>query len=291
MWTHRQYRRFAPRLFRRRAIAVLGLTFLVALVPELFRRGVGFVPEPNPSWIPVLVLAARDGTNGFLLGLISSAAGFAIGSEITGVGLASASSRLDSGPNLMAFAMCLLVSWIASWHLRRQADFQARIHSVTARAGEAETTARSLRDAAIMLRARVDRAATSLSFLREVAESLEGSDPAAAAQAAADLTLARTGVAAVAVKVGGDLNRLLAVRDARGPHVLTPLVLREADLAVPIRSGNDRIGAIVLWGIPASGLDEAAMHDLEVIASWCVPALTVAARRPADTVGHVRRAS
>jgi hypothetical protein len=73
--------------------------------------------------------------------------------------------------------------------------------------------------------------------------------------------------------------------------VLTPLAQRDADVKVPIRDGNRRVGVIALWGIPRSGLDDATRHDLEVIASWCVPALAVAAWRPEEPAGNVRRVS
>src|SRR5258705_433047 len=127
-------------------------------------------------------------------------------------------------------------------------------------------------------------------FLRDVATRLEGTDPVAAAEAAADLALARTGACAVAVKVGtGGFSRLLAVRDARGPETLAPLVIRDADLTVPIRKGNDPIGVLALWGVPRSGLDDATAHDLAVIASWCTPALAVAEWRPEEPANPARR--
>jgi hypothetical protein len=71
---------------------------------------------------------------------------------------------------------------------------------------------------------------------------------------------------------------------------LAPLELREADLTVPIRNANDRVGVIALWGTPRSGLDDATAHDLAVIASWCAPALAVAAWRRDEAAGPVRSA-
>ena len=131
---------------------------------------------------------------------------------------------------------------------------------------------------------------TSLSFLRDVAARLEGTDPTAAAEGAIDLALARTGASAAAVKVGmGGFQRLLAVRDARGPSAVTPLALQSADLTVPIRNGNDRVGVIALWGIPPSALDKAAANDLEIIASWCARVLTGPASGPSEPAAKERR--
>jgi hypothetical protein len=201
----------------------------------------------------------------------------------------TALSRLDSGPNLIAFGACLAVSWVASWHLRRHADLCERQRTLSDRAAEAEAIVVTLRDLVSTLRARVDRTWTSLSFLRDVAARLEGMDPVGAAEAAAELALARTGAYAAAVNVGRGGSRRLAVRDARGPDALTPLALRDADLTVPIRNGHGPVGTIVLWGIPRSGLGDATAHDLEVIASWCLPALASASLGPDEAVGRTWR--
>jgi hypothetical protein len=265
----------------RRALDALVLAVALAFLPELVGARAGAVLEPHPGWIAVLVLAVRYGSGGFFGGLITAAVAVGVGSMAAGTGLAASWSRLDSGPNLIAFGACLMVSWIASWHLRRQADLAERLRTLADGAAEAETAIATLRAVVATLRARVDRASTSLSFLRDVAARLEGTDPVAAAEGAADLALARTGASAAAVKVGhGGLQRFLAVRDASGHQALTPLARGGVDLSVPIRYGNDRIGDITLLGIPHSALGEAAVHDLTVIASWCGPAVATAARRP-----------
>ena len=291
MWISRPPDGRARPVLRRRALDAFGLAVVFGFLPELARSR-GLVIEPHPGCIAVLVLAARDGSGGFFAGLIATAAVVAAGSAIAGTGLVTSWSSLDSGPNLIAFGACLAVSWVGSWHLRRHADLGERLRTVSDRAAEAEVTIGALRDVVATLRARVDRTSTSLSFIRDVAARLEGSDPVAAAEGAADLALARTGACAVEVKVGrGGFQRLLAVRDAREPGVLTPLALRDADVKVPIRNGNHLVGVIALWGVPRSGLDEATAHDLEVIASWCVPALAVAAWRPEEPAESARRVS
>jgi uncharacterized coiled-coil protein SlyX len=290
MWISRETAGKSRSALRRRALDAFGLAAVFGFLPELARAR-GVVLEPHPGWIAVLILAARDGSGGLFAGLIAGAAAIAAGSAIAGTGLATWSS-LDSAPNLIAFGACLIVSWVASRHLRRDTDLGERLRAVSDRAAAAEATIGALRDVIATLRARVDRTSNSLSFVRDVAARMEGSDPVAAAEGAADLALARTGAYAAEVKVGsGAFQRLLAVRDAREPGVLTPLALRDADVKVPIRDGNHRVGVIALWGIPRPGLDDATAHDLEVIASWCVPALAVAAWRPAEPADSVRRVS
>ena len=289
MWTSRpQLRQVWPAL-KRLALDAFGLAIVLALLPELARVRAGVVLEPHPGWIAVLILAARHGSGGFFAGLVATAGAIGIGSAVAGAGPVASWSHLDSGPNLIAFGACLTVSWVASLHLRRQADLGERLRALSHRAAAGEASIEAFRDVVATLRARVDRTSTSLSFLRDVATRLEGTDPVAAAEAAADLALARTGACAATVHVGiGGYHRLLAVRDARGPGALAPLALRDADRTVPIRKGDDRIGAIALWGIPRSRIDDAMTHDLAVIASWCMPAVAIAAWRPEETAVHAR---
>lgn len=271
---------------RRRALEAIGFAVACGLLPELARTRLGGVLEPHPGWIAVAVLAARDGAGGLLAGLVATAFAVGIGSAVAGNGLAAV-YVLDSGPNLIAFGSCLLVSWAASWHLRRQADLTERLRTLSDRATEAKTTIEALSEAVAMLRRRVDRTSTSLSFVREVAGHLMGGDPVAAAEAAADLALARTGASAAAIRVGvGRSRHLLAVRDARGSRGLAPLALYGADRSEPIRNGSVEIGDLTLWGIPGPAVDEAMEHDLEVVASWCAPALSAAAWRGGETVGR-----
>ena len=193
---------------------------------------------------------------------------------ITSTSFAATWARIDSGENAVALGACLLVSWVGTWHQRRAADLDERRRTLTARVSDAEATIATLRDVVARLRARADRTATSLSFLREAASRLDGDDPVAAAEGAVDLALARTGARAAEVRVVREgARRRLALRDARGPQTLEPLEAGDADVNVPIRDGGDVLGVLALWDLPRSGLDVAAERDLAVIASWCVPAL------------------
>jgi hypothetical protein len=277
---------------RRLALEALALAAALAFLPELAGVRAGAVLEPQPGWVAVLVLAARYGSGGFFAGLIAAAFAVGIAAAVAGAGLGAAGNRLASGSNLIAFGACLVVSWVGSWHLRRQANLAERLRAFSARAAQAEATAETLHGVVGRLRARADRTSSSLSFLRDAAARLEGTDPVAAAEGAADLALSRTGASAATVEVGmSGFRRLMAVRDARGAEGLAPLALDDADLTVPIRNGIDRLGVIALWGIPGSKLDDATAHDLGIIASWFARSLTAAAARSERTTGHVLRAT
>jgi len=260
------------------SLEAAGLAIAFALLPELAGPRTGAL-QPHPGWIAVLVLSARAGGGGFFAGLLAAAGAVAVGTAVTTGSVAGAWVGLDSGPNLVAFGACLAVSWVASWHLRRQVKLRERLGKLSERISETEAANQALREVVGALRARVDRAATSLSFLRDVAARLDGTDPVAAAEGAADLALARTGASAAMVQVGmGGVRRPLAIRDARGPGALSPLEPLEADLTVPIRNGIP-VGTLTLWGVPRSGLDDATSNDLAIIASWCLHALAPAAWR------------
>jgi uncharacterized coiled-coil protein SlyX len=292
MWTSRQPDRQIRPGLRRRALDAFGLAVVLGFLPELVGAHAGLVFQPHPGWIAVLVLAALYGSGGLFTGLIAAAGAVGIGSVVAGTGLTSLWGGLQSGPNLIAFGACLAVSCVASWHLRRQLNLSELVSTLSNRTTEAEATIETLRDVVATLRTRVDRTSTSLSFLHDVAARLEGTDPVAAAEGAVDLVLARTGACAAAVHAGiGGFQRPLAVRDARGPKALAPLVLGDADLTAPVHNGNDRVGAIVLWGIAPGGLDDATAHDLAVIASWCGPVIASAAWRPEEAAARAREAS
>jgi hypothetical protein len=261
----------APRAL---ALEALGLAVFLGFLPQLAGSRSGMALAPHPGWIAVLVLTARYGSRGLFAGLIAVAGAVVGAAVITRTGFPALWNMLHSGPSLIAFGGCLAVSWIASGHLRRQAALTGRVHVLRQRWGEAREVIVTLRTTVATLRGRVDRTSSSLSFVRDAAARLGGRDPVAAAQAAADLALARTGASAAAVRVGpGGFHHLLAVRDTRWPRTLQPLDARNADLSVPIRDGNECLGVLTLWGVSGSDGDEATTHELAVIASWCAAAL------------------
>ncbi len=188
MWTSEQAGGGSRPTPRRLALDALGLAVALAFLPELAAARYGSVLDPHPGWLAVLVLAARYGSGGLFTGLVAAAGAVRIASALAGPGLETSWRHLESGPNLIAFGACLIVSWIAARQLRRQAQLSERLRALLDRAIEANTMVESLHDVVATLRARVDRTATSLSFLRDVAARLEGTDPVAAAEAAAELS-------------------------------------------------------------------------------------------------------
>ena len=283
MWTSNPPHHRPRRALGRRTLDAVALAVALVFLPELLASRAGMALEPHPGWIAVLILAARYGSTGLFTGLVTAASAAGIGSLVGGAGLVALWNRLDSGPNLIAFGACLAVSAVASLHLRNQADLCERVAVLSDRAAKAEAATEAMRGVVAVLRARVDRTSTSLSFLRDVAARMEGIDPVAAAEGAADLALARSGACAVAVHVGTHgWQRVLAARDARGPKAIAPLAACEADLTVPIVNGSDRVGSIALWGIPGPAVDEPTAHDLAVIASWCAPALAIVGWHPEE---------
>jgi hypothetical protein len=277
----------APATLAPRALETTTLVAACALVPELLRPHAAALLEPHPGWIAVLILSARYGPGGFLAGAAATVAAIGIGAALAGTGAAAALSRIGSQADLYALGAGLLVSWVAAVQLRRQAGMRERMLALSDRAVVAEGAALALRDTVATLRARVDRSSASLSFLRAAASRLEGGDPVAAAEGAADLALVRTGASAVAIHAGaGALRHLLAARDSRHPGVPAPPEDHGVDLHVPIRSGDEQVGGIHVTGIPPSAIDPTTMHDLTVIASWCGPAVAVAREpRPAACTG------
>ena len=262
----------------------VALAVVFALIPAWAIARAGMVLTPHPGWIAVLVVSARHGGSGFLIGLLVAALAVGLGSAVAGA--APWQGRFDTGPDLIALGACILVSWVASWHVRREEELRERLRVVADQAAQSDATIEALREVVKRLRERVDRTSTSLSFLREAAARLEGTDPTAAVEAAADLALARTGACGAAVRVrNDDTEQLLAVRDARGQGELAPLQRHEAQVTVAIHVGHERVGDIALWGLPSVKLDKATTHDLEVIASWCAPAMTMARWLPAGTAG------
>src|SRR6058998_2948085 len=105
----RQPRRQVGPAPMRRALDALVLAVALAFLPELAGARAGAVLEPHPGWIAVLVLAARYGSGGFFTGLIAAAGAVGVSAAVAGTGLLTSLSRLDSGPNLIAFGACLAV--------------------------------------------------------------------------------------------------------------------------------------------------------------------------------------
>jgi hypothetical protein len=267
-----------------RAAEAAALAAVFAFLPEALQARLGRTLEPHPGWIVVVILGARYGHPGFLAGLVLAAVAAGLGSLISGAP-AAAWIGIGSGADLVAFAACLGITWVASLHLRREAELRERLSWLTRRAEGAEAAAEALREVVEQLRRRLDRPATSLGYLHHAIVRLAGGDPLSAAEGAADLALARSGASIVSVGVGeGDALRRLAVRESAGSDGIGPLLSGDADLLVPIHADGEPVGAIAFVGLPPGPVDRATQHDLEAIASWCAPAIaTVRGPRRAAT--------
>jgi len=270
----------------RRLLEAAALLAVFAWLPEVLRTRLDLDLVPHPGWIAVLILGARYGRIGFLAGAAAAAAGVGLGSALSGVGPAAAWVRFGTGADLVALGAGLGISWVASAHLSREAELRLRVGSLSARVVVAEEVAAAAERRVEGLRARADRASASLSLLRDAARRLEGVDPVAAAEGAAELALVRSGASVVSIDLADrDSRRRLALRVAGGPGVPVPHDFDAAELAIPIQAGGERVGTMTVWGRRGAPFDRATAHDLTVIASWCGPA--VAALRGPVRVGAI----
>src|SRR6185436_4662261 len=199
---------------RLRAAEASALAAVFALLPGALHAYLGRTLQPHPGWIAVVILGTRYGHPGFLAGLALAAVAAGLGSVISG-DPATVWKGIGSGADLVAFGACLGITWVASSHLRREAELRERLDRLTLRAEGAEAAAEPLREVVERLRRRLDRPAASLGYLRDAIVRLAGRDPVSAAEGAADLALVRSGASIVSVGVGeGEALRRLAVRES-----------------------------------------------------------------------------
>ena len=186
--------------------ATLGLAALCG-VPQF---GLALL-DPHPVWLVVVVIAARYGTRGLAIALIVAWGGLAIANGADGP--SRVLDTLAMPIELGALAACVLVAWIVSGNERREQALEGKVVDLERRASVDASTIGELRRAALALRARNDRLDLSLTFLRNVARRLHGSDVEAAAQAALELIGARLGARAASVEIlaGGELVPLAVI--------------------------------------------------------------------------------
>jgi len=249
--------------------------------------------EPHPVWLVVLVIAARYGTRGLaiVIAVAWGALAIANGNEGPGRVLDTLSMPLELG----ALAGTVLVGWITSGNERRERALAGKVAELERRVTADSKTIGDLRRAALALRARNDRLDLSLTFLRNIARRLHGSDAEAAAQAALELVVARIGARAASVELlsdDGGLRSLaaLGIWNREGPDrtVLATVSGRQptrglelaeggpgdSDIAAPIIDAAGAVrGAIAARGVPGGGSSMAALRDLSVITDWASPAL------------------
>ncbi len=241
-----------PRVVREAVIGALGLvTVALVVAPSTPGASVG---HPHLMWLVVLVFAAQYGTRGLLAGLAASVIGLATASLVVGEGLDWLTTRVTDGAELMAFAGTIVVAWISAGHERRKQQLAAAQAAQTAEAVEARVAFRELRTIADGLARQTDRADLSVSYLRSVAERIEGADPVASADAAIELAMVRIGARAGAVLIhDGTRLRLVAHRGAwTADNLIPPDVFHDRTAELAFHSGRT-----------ASGLQLPAIADLD----------------------------
>jgi len=273
--------------------SVVGVALTVGIlalwgVPSLGLQAV----DPHPVWLVVLVIAARYGTRG--LAVVLPIAWGALGVLGGHGGFGRVLDTLAAPMELAALAAAVLVGWIASGNERRERALAAKTGELERRATNDASTLAELRRAALALRARTDRLDLSLTFLRNIARRLHGTDPEAAGQAALELIAARIGARAASIEMitGGELRQLATHgiwnRDAQDRTALAAFAGRQptraveladggpgdSDIAAPIIDASGQVrGVVAARGVPGGGSSMAALRDLAVITEWASPAL------------------
>jgi polysaccharide biosynthesis protein PelD len=250
------------------------------------------VLDPHPVWLVVVVIAARYGTRGLAISMLIAWGALAAANGVDGP--ARVLDTLAMPIELGALAGTVLVSWITSSNERRERALADRVADLEKRVATDVSTIRDLRHAALALRARNDRLDLSLTFLRNIARRLHGSDAEAAAQAALELIGARIGARAASIEmldtgrlhplaVTGIWNRegadrtALAVIETGQPVRAVELAeggADDSDIAAPITDATGEVrGVVAARGVPGGGSSMAALRDLAVIADWASHAL------------------
>jgi hypothetical protein len=263
---------------------------------------------PHPIWWAVALLATRYGCRGLAAAAVLGWGLTSLGAALMGVPLALVGARAASGTDLGALLAVVLVAWVASIHERRVAELAASVTALEERSTADRQALSGLRTTAIVLRARADRLETSLTFLRDVAQRLEGRNRIEAAQAALDLAMARigaraglvagadeTGLAIIASSgpweaspdLKGDHTVAAALRNRRATRAvdLADATTGDGDLAAPIVDDEDQtlVGVIALYGVAQGGASAAALHDLALVAAWCARALATSSTSATST--------
>ncbi len=265
-------------------------------VPDL---GLGML-APHPVWLVVLVMAARYGVRGFIAVMVLAWGALAALAVPSGFGALRTLDVLATPSELGALAAAVLVAWIASAHERRQQAQAERLAELEQKSAADTAAIEELRNATLALRSRSDRLDMSLTFLRDIAHRLDGSDANAAAEAALELVIIRLGARAAAVQMlapadngapelmttssrgiwnpdGTDGTAAAALRTGRATRALD---LRDggasdSDVAAPVMDATGAVrGVLVARGLPGGGVGATAVRDLGVIADWLAPVLT-----------------
>lgn len=283
------------------AAAAAAIVMTLSLVLDPKAPGAGSF-HPHLLWIAVLVLAAQYGVRGLIASLSATVAALTIASIFVGESLSWLVVRASDGPELVAFAGAIAVAWVSNAHARRKAALAQINDEAAARADEAETSFNDLRSVADGLVRQIDRAQLSISYLRSLAERIEGADPLVSADAAIELAMSRIGARVGAVLIhDGSRLRVLAHRgtwsadsavppdvfqDRTAEHALAqrrPMTALElgsineldSDIAAPIPGKDGKAcGVFVIRGLSfdleLASMEQyqSALADLAAVARW-----------------------
>jgi hypothetical protein len=209
---------------------------------------------------------------------------------------------------MLLLSGAVFVSWVAAAHEARKLRLATELADKRAKLALAEETAVEMSRVAEAMRDRVDRADTSIAFLRDVAARLETGDQTSAARAALDLILSRTGARSGVVRLhDGRALRNLAWQGMFSRETPIPPDLfidrtsdaalasgrvtsigevegadeNDSDLAAPLVSATGaRVGVIMLRGVPHQVLSHAMARELDIIAQWSGRAIAGVAATP-----------
>ncbi len=268
----------------------------------------------HPVWCIALVLAARNGARGLLS--IPVLAISLLGAEwLSGGSGAATLARTGRIGDLVALVAAVAVAVVGAAHVRRKMQLAQRLATAELRATDAVAGMAELAEAALELRARCDRSATSLAFLTDIAIRMNERDPCGTGLAALDLALARTGAAAGFVQlfdasgrlrtlssrgrwnaarptppaVFRDLTAVAAIERATtvAAHEVPGVQADDSDLVAPLITADGQLlGVIALRRVPLTALCSAVRQDLAQVARWATGSLARAPREVA-TAMHV----
>jgi hypothetical protein len=250
-------------------IAVESVLFVLAtmlVVARVLPLDFGARVHPHPLWAVALIVAVRYGLRGVAVALPAVLAPLALATPWLWARWPPA--------EVTALALVVLASWIAEAHQAERRLLARERHELRTRLGQQDQLVAELAESAVALRGRVDRVQVSLTFLRAVAERLEGGDALAAAQAALELATARIESQGGVVRVwrDGRLEPLASLGDCDSS---------DSDLLAPIYDADGTaLAVIALHGVAPSARTTWAARELALIADWCREPLRAATRVP-----------
>lgn len=301
--------------FRRELVGAFVAGMCVALVASPSNPALSSAIV-HPIWAIALILAARYGARG-LISIPVLTGSLLIAEWLSGGSGVAALERAQRPGDLALWVVAVAVSLVGAAHERRKELLSLRLDAAELRARVAEHAVAKLSDAALSLRDRCDRSATSLVFLADVAARMDDPDPSGAGQAALELAMARTGAGAGFVQIldaAGrlrtltsrgtwsaemfrppalfrDLTAIAAVERgmAVAAHEVSGVRTDDSDLVAPLIAPDGRVlGVLALRRVPYFALAGAVREDLIAVARWAAGPLarTLGDAGPAAAVGR-----